>query len=101
MGWILLAYFAGLLTIPAGWGLIILISWATARTTGMNGCYVCEHGPVSEIGERLNLSLWLHSKWHSYFWGGRKWHKEAWAKHWANRLRTVPTKELLGEKGVE
>lgn len=81
-------YCIGLATPFAFMGATYFLSWAFARGTGQNGCYVCDHGPHGEIGEKTNIRMWLEGKWHRYFWAKRKWHREAWANHPINQRRS-------------
>lgn len=99
-GWLLAAWAAGVLTVPVVVAAVAWLSWATSRTTGTYGCNVCEHAPVSEIGERTNLAVWAGRQWHALWWARRRWHRDAWAAHPFNPRRRdefIDTHEFYGD----
>lgn len=59
------AYLAGIATLPFGVLLYQSGRWAFAKDTGVGECQVagCKRAGL-EIGKHFNLTVWLFSKWH-------------------------------------
>lgn len=75
-----IAYIAGLLTLPALVGAYFLLNWAFSKTQAYGDCEACEHLPEHEIGDNFNISEWLRAQWHDIWWSHRAWHRKAVAE---------------------
>jgi hypothetical protein len=81
------AYLAGVVTLPVGYAILVLLYLALQRNQGAGGCHVCTHYPMYETGEHARIVGWFMELPHNVWWSRRKWHREAWAAHWANPKR--------------
>lgn len=77
------AYIAGLLTLPALFGAYLVINWAFSRTQAYGECLACEHLPAREIGDNFNIVEFFRMKWHDLWWSQRSWHRASVKAYWA------------------
>lgn len=84
-----LAYALGLLTLPLLAAVVWFGGWALMRSTGSGSCVACDHARPLELGEHLNITVFLNRKVHDVVWASRRWHRKRVAEHFA-RFRNPP-----------
>jgi hypothetical protein len=75
-----IAYFLGVITLPAAYAALAALLWATGRKWGYGPCPICSHYGGKDgydIGERSNFMHWFDSMMHRYIWARLKAHKLA------------------------
>lgn len=70
-----LAYLAGLATIPLLWFGIPFLFWAGAKTEATGPCVVCGHGKSNEIGDTLNIVVRARRLVHDLTWAQTQRHR--------------------------
>lgn len=78
-----IAYLAGLLTLPALFGLFVFLNWAFSRTRAYGKCLACDHLEAREIGDNYNIIEWMRGAWHDIWWSRRSWHRASVKAYWA------------------
>lgn len=70
-----IAYIAGLLTLPALFGGYLFLNWAFSKTQAYGDCLACNHLTAREIGDNFNIVEVARAKWHDLWWSHRAWHR--------------------------
>lgn len=78
-----LAYLAGVATIPALWFGIPFLFWAFAKTEGSGPCVACTHGKSNEIGDTRNIVVRFHRLVHNFTWALTPRHRRDVAAYFA------------------
>jgi len=77
---IVIAYIAGVFSLPVLFGFYLLIRWAFSRTQAYGDCMGCDNLPEHEIGDAFNIVEWTRAQWHDFWWSHRAWHRKAVAE---------------------